>query len=506
MTQENKIYNKLSYTGRRIIVGLINCAPAFGEPFPFVISTLATTARCSKLSVLRNLKKAQQYGLLERRISRSGHRFGSVITLHKDKCIAFKSCYDADTESGRYEEHATETERYLYTEGSKKAASPAVAGIMLNPQNETDRMFQCLSDQGKRIFGIICDRFTESGQNETGLVIQTIARQAKCSEVTARRVISKAHKAGIFTKKTHDRGSRFGIILTENKPQSTRLRELLKAYPAAPDTDAERCYASVSGPDTYHTCNVTNPETAPERYAVTNAERIHSEAGIPLFSGNMQGSTGCPAPDADRYRQPPILDRQIKNLSFDENSEEERWANRLLSISVDEFQILWACLHREHFGPDQLRQIVKHRISFGETILDIENSLHAAHFELENKTFPKARKGICNYLFATLKNKGTWRRPVGFMTPNEQALANAKREAEVLLEIKNVAKERKKKEEQADTTRKFEAWLKDQNTEELQEIDEACVLPLRTDESKLNWRKTWWRKNLLKNASGGQRE
>ncbi|NDV26906.1 hypothetical protein [Desulfovibrio sp. JC010] len=494
-------YNRLSAVGRRILATLIQAAPAMDEPFPFVISSLQHGVKCSKLSVLRTIPKGEEAGLFKRKDHEAGRRHGSIITLYKERCEFFLSLYKQeyglllDTDHDRYQERVvTNADRYQINFGNMDDQKPKNNIHSLNLSDTTDALFSRLSDQGKRVFGIISALAIETEQDEISLVIQSVAREAACSEVTARRVLKHGHEAGIYAKRQHERGPRFGVILKLNATPMERIKELVQTFPAQDVTNADRYQQGVTKHDRYHDRNDTNPDTRPDRYQVTNADLPAKQALKQCESRAGGNHISQPDTNADRYQNPVLLDRQIKNLSGSEENEEERWAQRLLSISTDEFQILWPRLHDERFGPDQIRQIIQHRFSFDETILDIENSLHAAEWELEHETFPPARKGPCNYLFATLKSKGTWRRPVGFLTPNEQALANAKKEKAVIRELKELDKQKAKEADQAAQNKKFEAWLAGHTPEELEAIDALCSQRVSTETTKRAWRKTYWNK------------
>lgn len=500
-------YNALSGTGRRILANLIQSAPTVDKPYPFVISSLQHTAKCSKLSVLRTFPKGEKAGLLQREIHKSGRRHGTIITLYKERSEHFLNLYKQeyglllDTDHNRYQQGDTNADRYQLNFGNRQPRNSKQANQSLNISNNTDALFSRLSDQGKRVFGIISTIAEQNEQDEISLVIQSIARDAACSEVTARRVIKQGHEAGIYVKRTHERGPRFGIILKLNKNHMARVQELLKNFPAKAVINTDQYPSGVTKHDRYHERNDTSQDTNHDRYHISNADSAIKKDLIPCKSTVNTQRQDLSVTNADRYQNTHLLDRQIINLSNSEENEEERWARRLLSIAHNEFQILWPQLHNEKFGPDQIRQIVQHRLSFSETILDIENSLHAAEWELVNGTFPEARKGACNYLFATLKSKGSWRRPVGFMTPNEQALANAKKEKAVIRELQNLDRKKAKAASQAVQNEKFESWLADLNSEELAAIDAKCPMPPSTDESKRAWRKTFWSRHIHEAAA-----
>ncbi|WP_320005661.1 hypothetical protein [Maridesulfovibrio sp.] len=502
-------YNRLSVTGKRILAALIQSAPDSGsdKPFPFVISSLQHNAKCSKLSVLRTIPKGEKAGLFQRKNHKSGRRHGSIITLYNERCEYFLSLYKqeygllADTDHDRYQvRDVTNADRYQINFGNKQdqKAEPAQS---LNLADNTDLLFSRLSDQGKRVFGIISSIAKQTEQDEVSLVIQSVARDAACSEVTARRVIKQGHEAGLYTKRQHQRGPRFGIILKLNSGPIKRMQELLQTFPAQLVTNSDRYQAGVTEHDRYHDRNDTDHDTKRDRYPVTNAILDHKQAVSPCQSRADSNSAQQPVTNADQYQNPVLLDRQIKNLSASEENEEERWARRLLSISADEFQILWPRLHEKSFGPDQIRQIVEHRLSFDETILDIENSLHAVEYHLEQDIFPQTKKGICNYVFAVLKRNGRFNRPAGFMTPNEQALANAKKEKAVIRELQELDRKKSKEADQAAQNEKFEAWLKTQTPEDLKAIDALCSMRVSTEATKRSWRKSYWTKNISRNAA-----
>ncbi len=336
-----------------------------------------------------------------------------------------------------------------------------------------------ISVTGKRILAALIQAAPTMNEPFT-YVVTKLQFPARCSKLSVLRTIPRGEEAGLFSRVDHESGRRHGSIITLYKERCEFFLSLYKQE-----------YGLLL--DTKH-----------DRYPVTNAVLAAKQAVKPYQSKAEGNSVPQPDTNADRYKNPVLLDRQIKNLSGSEENEEERWARRLLSISTDEFQILWPRLHDERFGPDQIRQIIQHRLSFNETILDIENSLHAAEWELEHETFPEARKGHCNYLFATLKNKGTWRRPVGFLTPNEQALANAKKEKAIIRELQELDKKKSKEADMAARDEKFEVWLAEQTPEELQEIDELCSMPISTEATKRSWRKSYWNKNINRNATRNQ--
>ncbi|NDV24857.1 hypothetical protein [Desulfovibrio sp. JC022] len=511
VANKNEFYNSLSPTGKRIIAALIQSAPTMEREFPFVLSSLQHTAGCSKLSVLRTIPKGERAGLFERKSHEAGRRHGSILTLNKERCERFLKLHTEEygqspvTKDERYQEHGvTNADRYPDTIGNSHDRKDRDAFQSLNLEDNADLLFSRLSDQGKRVFGIISGLADHAENDEIPLVIQSVAREAFCSEVTARRVIKQGHENGFYTKSLHERGPRFGIILKLNAKPMKRMKELLQAFPVQADTEnackADRYQSGVIKHDRYIDRNDTDLDTKRDRYPFSAIADHVKQAVTPCNSRADSNSESQSETNGDRYQDLLLLDRQKRNLSgFKEN---ELWARRLLSLSADDFEILWPRLHAEKFGPNQIRQIVQHRLPVDESVADIENSLHAVEWELEHDTFPEAHKGPCNYLFATLKSKGTWRKPVGFQTPNEQILANMEKEKTVIRKIEKLEKQQTKEAKLAGQDEKFEKWLAAQTPEELTQIDgRCCPTPPKTDQSKRTWRKFYWNKNINRKAA-----
>jgi len=508
VANKDEFYSSLSPTGKKIIAALIQSAPTMERSFPFVLSSLQNTAQCSKLSVLRTIPKGERAGLFERKNNEAGRRHGSIITLNKERCERFLALHSGEYGQPPVTKDVTEADtnadRYPDTTGNTPDRNGRNTAHSLNMENKADRLFSRLSDQGKRVFGIISELADHVEKDEISLVIQSVAREALCSEVTARRVIKLGHENGLYSKRLHERGPRFGIILKLNTKPMERMKELLQAFPMRADTErirkTDRYQSAATEHDRYIDRNVTDLDTKRERYPFSAITEHVKQAVNRYDSRADNNSASHPETNEDWYQDLFLLDRQKRNLS--DSEENELWAQRLLSLSADDFETLWPRLHAEKFGPDQIRQIVHHRLPVGESVADIENSLHAVEWELEHDTFPKAHKGPCNYVFATLKSKGTWRRPVGFLTPNEQILANMEKEKAVIRKIDKLKKQQAKEAKQSVQDEKFEKWLAVQSPEELHEIDaRCCPRPPKTDQSKRTWRKAYWNKFIIGKAA-----
>jgi hypothetical protein len=111
--------------------------------------------------------------------------------------------------------------------------------------------------------------------------------------------------------------------------------------------------------------------------------------------------------------------------------------------------------------------------------------LDHAEYELENNTMTdkegNAVKDPCSYVFNSLAKHGYYRRPSGYISPEEQAEMDAKKEAE---RLQKVAKEKKEAQ--------FEAWKENLSEEELNEILETKQQRGPVDP----WLRQYWEKNI----------
>lgn len=487
----DKFYNSLSGTGKNIIAALIRAAPTMEKSFPFVISTLQHTAKCSKPSVLRNIHKGEQSGLFERKNHDAGRRHGSIITLNKERCEQFLKLH--------FEEYAqlagTQNGHDLNFIDSSHDLMDLNDIQTLNLENKTDLFFSSLSNKDKRVLANISELATDTSCNGISFIIKDIAKDSCCSAMTAQRAIKRGQENGLYTKKQHERGPRFGVILKLNAKPMKRIKKLLRTFPVKDVTKVDQYHSYITEQNRYQERNDTDLDTKLDRYGFTKTCSHTRQKLNPYHPGDNGNLILLSGAKNDRYQKQVLLDRQIENLS---SSEEKFQARRLLEIGADEFKIFWPRLHTHRFGPNQIRQIVKYRVSGCETVLDLEDSLHAAEWELKHGTFPETHKGPCNYLFATLKDTGLWRRPVGFLTPDEQALADAEKEKSVIREQEKREQRQAKKEKQAKLNERFEAWLVTQTPEELAAIDSRCTVPPSTEESKHRWRRVYWGKNIYR--------
>ncbi len=490
-----RFYGRLSSQGRHVLARMLLGAPSLERPFRVVVSSLARVVGCSKLSVLRNLPKGEKVGLFQRETDPRGSRHGSIITPFRERCEIFLALHrrqyallpEPDTNDDRFQAQGdTGPDRYQ------------AAAIGISPDDPVAMLAASLSEPSGRFFH---ELFRQAASSPTlTLSVQRLARDVHASETTARRSLARGQAAGLFTRNRHHRGPRHGTVLAFHATECRRFMQLMPVQrpggACEPDTRREW----------YQKPGVTSPEQY-QGQGVTNGDRYHDTNGAQYAESqfnqrqSLPSGDSTPQPDTgrDRYRH-PLLDRRNKNLSvlpegMPEDPMEERVARHLVGIGQDEFQIVWPRLDGEGFGPSQIRQLVRHRLALGLTVRDLENSLHAAEFELVQETFPETRKGICNYVFGTLKIQGTWRRTPGFEAPEERALRlaqeadNKRRELE---KIQDDARENKGRKNQEEA---FDLWMQRLTPEERDRIAAKAPVHISSEIGRRQWFKTYWTRN-----------
>lgn len=496
-----RFYGRLSAQGRHVLARLISSAPAADTScgtsrFRIVVSSLARMAGCSRLSVLRNLPKGEKAGLFQRETDSRGPRHGSIVTLFLERCELFLTLYRRqyallpggapDTNGEQYHVPGdTSHERYQSPVIGNRQDDP-IAALASNLSEPAFRLF-------RELFRL------PSAQGNLTLSVQALARTVGASQTTARRSLKRGQAVGLFTRSSHPRGPRHGTVLELHPEPCRRFQQLMSKLPpdaaCSPDTSHERYQSRpVTSPDRYQGQGVTNHG----RYPDTNGERHDEKTKTHCNQRDFRESFPLSDTNQERY-QFPLLDRKNKNLSIlpediQEDDLEQRVARHLTGISLDEFQIVWPRLEAGGFGPAQVRQIVRHRLELGRTVRDLENSLHAVEFELTNGTFPETRKGVCNYVFGTLKLGGTWRRPAGFEAPEDRALRLAQEAEEKRLELEQIQDDSKKKKQKESLENAFESWLENLSAEERDKIASQAPVHVSSDMARRQWFKSYWRR------------
>lgn len=322
-------YSRLSSLGRRILAALLQSLPTLTDPAPLVAARMRRIVPCSKITLLRHLSVGERAGLFVRAVHPQGRRHGLMIEPDKDRCLEFLDLCKMDTSLGI----DTAPDRYHPPDTYRD-------------RDDTNLPF--LSAPGHRVLGLI---EAACHENDTvDLFLSHLATRAGCSEITARRTVNRGAAAGYFQKSLHPRGPRFGVRLTWTEPGCQALRQALDTYHDTNDTKHDRyhdtkgdryadsgdnpfpsglCASSGLGRDTNgdryqsthhtgHDTNDTNPDrndTNRDRYPDTKTDRYAQNGGNPYATDISTNSDTNRDTDQDRYH-PPLIDRQIKNLSI----------------------------------------------------------------------------------------------------------------------------------------------------------------------------------------------
>ena len=154
-----------------------------------------------------------------------------------------------------------------------------------------------------------------------------------------------------------------------------------------------------------------------------------------------------------------------------------------LSISQERVNVTWPTLAATGFGSYQIEQILQALTELGKPTDKIVQSLDHAEWELENgKMLDKAGSPVvdpCSWVFRSLVKTGYYRKPKGYISPEEQALNDSEETAKALL----IARQRA---EQA----QFDAWKAGLTPEYL----EAAMVGF-VGGPKDQWLKAYWMKH-----------
>ena len=122
-----------------------------------------------------------------------------------------------------------------------------------------------------------------------------------------------------------------------------------------------------------------------------------------------------------------------------------------ISLSAERIAMTWPNLTRTGFGREQLDQITAALAELGKPTDKIVQSLDHAEWELERgQMLDKDDQPVadpCSWVFTALARTGYYRRPKGYVSPEEQAAKDAEAEAKAVVAARQAA-------EQA----QFEAW------------------------------------------------
>lgn len=109
---------------------------------------------------------------------------------------------------------------------------------------------------------------------------------------------------------------------------------------------------------------------------------------------------------------------------------------KTLSISQERIELTWPNLARHGFGASQIDQILQALAELGTAPDKVVQGLHHAEWELEHgKMLDKSGAQVadpCSWVFRSLARTGYYRKPPGYVSPQEQALLDAEETARKL--------------------------------------------------------------------------
>ena len=157
-----------------------------------------------------------------------------------------------------------------------------------------------------------------------------------------------------------------------------------------------------------------------------------------------------------------------------------------LSISLDVIRTTWPNLSRSGFGVEQVDQIVENLTATGKPTDRIVQGLDHLEYELANDQLV-AKDGQpvadpCSWAFRALAQNGYYRRPKGYVSPEEQAAKDAEEEARAVITARQKAEQVR-----------FEAWRDGLSPDEL-----TKALKGHPGGPRDAWLKTVWKKILTK--------
>ncbi len=167
----------------------------------------------------------------------------------------------------------------------------------------------------------------------------------------------------------------------------------------------------------------------------------------------MEASTE-PGAASDIKPAPSLLEekRDRRNLSvFSGTRDAPTVSHRLESLSEEDVAFHWPNLAKAGFGTCQIRQVLARLFQVGIGAENLAQGLTYAEWELEHGTM-RDKNGEpvshpLNWVFSSLARTGYYRRPQGYISPQEQAEIDATEEEERLKKARDARKKSS-----------FEAW------------------------------------------------
>ena len=193
-----------------------------------------------------------------------------------------------------------------------------------------------------------------------------------------------------------------------------------------------------------------------------------------LLSIQQTSSTDYPI---RQPRQTNRTEKSNKRIPLSNPTEEFDRGNRLLkidrknlSISTKTLETSWPSLAQTGFGQNQIEQIERALAEQGKTTDRVIQALDHAEWELaEGRMMDKAGQPVadpCAWVFRSLASQGYYRRPAGYVSPEEQAERDAAEEAKNLAKTREIARQGR-----------FRAWLQGLSAEQRKKVLEGRIGP-----------------------------
>jgi hypothetical protein len=343
---------------------------------------------------------------------------------------------------------------------------------------------------------------TRAGQlsNRAGQLSRTIEQDNRAGQLS--RTIEQDNRAGQLSRTT-EQDNRAGQ--PSRTIEQAKLLTLLLPAAAPARTTAQKTVLAYFARYGSH---------------VSNYDKIIAETGLPLAtvrrtvnkfvslgiltksvwrSGSVRGLQFTFRGTTEQDNRAPQLSRtteqdnrapQLSRTTEQDNQAGQPSASLLkidrknLSISLETLTTCWPTLVKAGFGLDQLRQIERTLLDQGKDTSRVFQGLDHAECELERgQMLDRDNQPVadpCSWVFAALARTGYYRRPRGYVSPEEQAAKDAETEARAVIAARQAA-------EQA----QFEAWRDGLSAEEL-----SAVMRGHPGGSKEAWLKKRWRERF----------
>jgi hypothetical protein len=287
------------------------------------------------------------------------------------------------------------------------------------------RIIRSLSGNKRRFLHFVIDN--EPVNDDYILSRQAVARTLHLTEISVKRYFAEFAALGFFHKETYRRGVCQGLRLFLSRARCQAFKRLDPTVDPTDDLASELTEVVI---------------------------RCKKGEGDP---------TNDPSPDPTSYKE----DRKKETLS----------------ISSERMAVTWPRLHRAGFGREQFGQILVALAELGKTVDKVVQGLDHAEWELAQGAMrDKDGQPVddpCAWVFASLARTGYYRRPKGYVSPEEQAQRDAEEEARAVAVARQKA-------EQA----RFETWRDGLSPEELAKAMRGHIGGPRDAWLKVVWRKS----------------